>query len=150
MDKLLTEFDYELKTPFEYDFKGSKEQAKFITLYSPTMKHMEHREPIVQAFYQAVSEQTPSGEESSNDVDIKGSDVIALLRISEKVDTYKVGLHFKELLASKDIALIDGQERLIKPLIDKLNPEDFDNIMGEYLCNFMLASLLDKTKKQSD
>ena len=144
----MEEFDYELKNSFEYAHAGQQQKAQFITLFAPGMKHMKHREPLKQAFYQAMMElgnkeeggerqDTTTGQEQEK---IKGSDLLIILRASKVVDTFKLGLHFIELLTSDGIAKVGGDEKMTKPLIDKLSPEDFDGIMGEYLANFIAAS----------
>lgn len=142
----MEDFNYELKTPFKYHHKGQEQEAKFITLFAPTMEHMKHREPLKQAFYQAVldlntgntNEEKP---QPQSEDEMKGDDILVILRASQKVDTFKLGLHFIQLLTSKGIAMVDGSEPMTDSIVKKLKPEDFDNLMGAFFVNFIVASL---------
>lgn len=140
----MEEIRYELKNPFTYHYKGEEKEAQFITLNAPTMKHMKHREPLKQAFYQAVldlqNNTTDDKPQTKSDETMKGEDILMLLRASQKVNTFQLGLHFVQLLISKGIALIDGSEPVTQKVVDDLDPEDFDNLMGDYLANFIAAS----------
>lgn len=145
----MEEFTYELKNSFQYAHAGQELEAKFIALSAPRMKHMKYREPLKQAFYQAMMELGDKQQDeekqdkpvSEKQTEIKGSDLLIILRASQVVDTFNLGLHFIELLTSDGIAMVGGNEKITRPLVEKLHPEDFDGLMGEYLANFIAASL---------
>jgi len=140
---------FELTEKFEYASKGDMVQASFIELAPPTSKNMTECAALKQAFYRALPEgdddnsnENPGADEK---IAITGSEVIALILRSKDVELITVLLHAHELF--KSVGLVEGEEKLTKPLIDKISPDDFENMVGEYLINFILASTLQKMKK---
>jgi len=76
---------------------------------------------------------------------MKAEDVISMLYMSD-VDMNGVLLSAIELFNS-GVALVDGEQRFTKPIIDTLSPDDLELMTGTYLVNFILASALAKAKK---
>lgn len=137
---------YELQTPFDYAHKGEMTTAMFITLRPPTSRHIVECAQLKQFFYRALpknGEVEVEGEEGKTD--LEPEDIISLLAMSQGVELSAVYLTARELFA-KDIALVDGQERLTKPLLEKVDMDDLEQMIGAYMANFILHSVLQKMK----
>lgn len=147
-----SEFIYTLISPFSYAKAGNQLESKFLSLHSPTMRHMQQREPLMQAVCRAVMDfstrDVSDADRAKQEADapdtpkeLSGKEVLAMMRASS-VDMNSVINHFMALLVSRGICQIDGEEPITKDLIEsKLSPEDFDGIMGDYFANFIVASL---------
>lgn len=135
---------FELTESFEYANKGDSVKASFIELSAPTSKNMTECSSLKQAFYRALPEGDDDDDKPEKDdsVEIKGSEVIAMILRSKDVELITVLLHARELF--KSVGLVDGEVGLTKPLMDKITPDDFENMVGDYLVNFILASTLQK------
>lgn len=147
-DSIKTEFDFPLTKKFEYSFKGDTVEASFIRLSEPSANNSMVCAQLKQAFYRAMSEAgEKSGEgatpqnEGKGVADIKPADVMSLLYTSNSVEVHKLLLHAKELFSS-GVALVDGEQKLTKPLIDKISLSDLESMLGGYFVNFILLSVL--------
>jgi len=138
---------YELDIEFEYAHKGDLRKAEFITLYPPTSRNMSEVAALKQAFFRSLPQDDESGEKEEAETEIKGSQVMALISMSVNVELSTVLLTARELFSAKGIADVDGEEKLTKPLIDAMDPNDFYTMTGEYIANFIIASALRKLKK---
>lgn len=143
----------ELTNKFPYSHKGMPvEAAEFIALFPPTSKHMDHIAYLKQCFYRSIPTDTNGSEEigskKDEDKEIDGSSLLQLMMMSDKVEIKNVFLTAKELFCS-GIAMVDGQEKLTKTLLDLVDLDDFEKMVGDYLANFILASALQKMKKSS-
>jgi len=91
---------------------------------------------------------TENGEESNDkkakkDEKISPSDLMSTIYMGGKdINIKEIVLTGKELLTS-GIVMVEGEEKLTRPLCDKLSQEDFEEILGSIMVNFIVASLLD-------
>lgn len=138
---------YELKHPFEYAYKGDVQTASFIELSAPSYKTMSHFVPIKQAFTSAVQELTTtmSGTETSDapkdeDSSVDGAQVLAIM-YQWKGEMSAVYLHAEQLFKS-GVALVDGETKLTSELLNKMDFSDVESMLGDYIANFIAASLL--------
>lgn len=141
--KEVTEKTHTLKYPFEYAFKGEQRSAEFITLLPPTMKQHSQAAALKQSIVRIVSEAIKDDDndnisESDSDSEITSSMVIATIYGSSCVDAPVVWEEAKALL-KLGVAMIDGEQKLTTPLMEKMNPTDFESMVGEYIANFTLA-----------
>jgi hypothetical protein len=145
------EFEYILKTKFGYASKGETAEATFITLFAPTSKTTRQCAALKQAFFRAMGEQEGGGGEEQTDssFDIEGSDVMALLAMSKNVDLPDVIDISKQLFKMPGIALVDGETKLGESLIDRMSVDDIEDMLGEYMINFILASSLKRLREKS-
>ena len=140
----MSEVIYELKHPFEYSSKGEKVPASFITLFAPTFKQIDKVAPIKQAFTAAITELTDSvesGDSQEEAGDITGPQVLQLM-YRWSGDMTKIFLHSEQLFKS-GAALVDGEAPLTTPLMEKMNLTDFEGLLGAYIANFIVPSLMD-------
>ena len=139
----VTEVTYELKKPFEYAFKGEQREAQFVSLFPPTMKQHSQAAALKQSIVRIVTDAVRNaGDESSEGVNTEDSItsemVVNTIYGSGCVDVSVIWEQVKALL-KENVALIDGEQKLTAPLIDKMSPSDFENMAGEYIANFTLA-----------
>ena len=141
----MEEVMYELKNPFEYAFKGESRNASFITLRKPNMKCHDQASDLAQAIlrimrgYQEDKDQGDQGEqEEESDGVIDPSSLAALLTANKDVPVKGVWSAAKSLF-SAGVAQVDGEQKLTLPLIEKMDIEDFENLTGEYVINFIIA-----------
>lgn len=143
------EFTYELQTPVEYAHKGQLETGKFITLKAPTSRNMTECASLKQAFFRAMGtlpkqDRLPVDTPES-DGEIDGEAIMAIITMSTSVELASVLLTAKELFSS-GLAMVEGEEKLTKPIIDTMSQDDLELMTGEYLANFTLASALQRLK----
>lgn len=145
-DDLITEFTHELQVPFDYHYKSQQTKANFITLMAPSVK-TPHRADLKQCFFRAIgggdTSQQPQVDDSAKPETPTGSEIIQLIAMSKDVEL-STFLEFGKVLLSSGVALIDGQTKLIKPLIDVMNPDELEEMLGDYMSNFILASAFKK------
>jgi len=141
----MSQVTYELKDSLEYASKGEKQPATFIEIVAPSFKQMGSFTPIKQALTAALSEVTEGLD--VNPVDDKDPEPITGPQVMQLMhrgsgDMTKVMLHAQQLFKS-GVALIDGEEKLTIPLMDSMSLRDFEGLLGEYVANFIVPSLMD-------
>lgn len=142
----MSEITVELRDGFNYTNKGDVHKATFINLTPPAFKQMSYVTPIKQAFTAAISEiqsnqkvKAEPGQEKG-EASITASEVVALMH-SWSGDMVKVNLWAQGLF--KQCALIEGEVSMTTPLIEKMSMYDFENLLGSYIANFIIPSLMD-------
>lgn len=147
-----TEFQFELTTPIKYHSGGEEVEGTFITLTAPSYKQMDKCIPLKQAFFRAAASINDSVEEANVEPNAPAEaagmtpeGLIALFYQSEE-DMVKVFLYGVELFKSSGVALVDGSVSMKQLLIEKMSQDDLENMLGRYMINFILASVLSKTE----
>lgn len=142
---------YTLNEPFEYAFKGEQEAATFITLLPPTARHIANIAPVKSYIMQAIewvqnlpdadTAETVEGDGSGGDVEsIDPKVMMNTLDRAPGVEVAKVLLHINEMLTS-GLALVEGETRFTKPMLDRLSIPDIYGIAGTFIVNFIVPSL---------
>lgn len=145
-----TEFQYILKQPFTYAHKGDNVEAKFIALTAPTSKTTHECAALKQSFFRAMSEREGTSETTDDtDIEIEGADVMSLIAMSKDVDLPEVLDIGKRLFQMPGIALVDGETKFGNAILDRMSLDDFEDMLGEYMVNFILASSLKRLKEKS-
>lgn len=148
----MSEVVYELKSPFVYATGADAPEAMFIELSAPSYKSMPHMVPIKQAFMAAIKEVSTDvveDKEAPKDLEITGTQVMQLM-YGWSGDLNKIMVYAQELFKSKGVALVDGEEKLTQPLIDKMSVGDFEGMLGAYIANFIAPSLMDGQESSTD
>jgi len=148
----MEEITYELKSPFEYAFKGEMRDAGFVTLRAPTVENIGYVSRLKQGFMKAVTAQkqvvdakdTESNDSGSID-DLTGEMIMAMLSMSD-IDYAGYMNTAKATFLDSGIALLDGEEPLKKTLMSKMSVQDLEGMTGEYLKVFILTSALEMMK----
>lgn len=137
-----TEVLFELTAPFEYASKGEQREAQFITLLPPTMRQHSQaaalRQSIMRMVAKAQREAPAASEDDDEDEGPTAEMVRSIIYTSEAVEANVVWEQAKALF-KEGVALIDGEQKITAPLIEKMSPTDFENMAGEYIVNFTLA-----------
>lgn len=143
------EIDFPLNKKIPYAKDGEQVKGSFVKMFPPSSKQLTQCAFLKQSFIRAVTEQArnnPNAEkESGDEARIKGQDIIYLLYGSESVDMAKILLSAIELFKS-GVAMIEGEVKMTKPLLDEMSNDDLEGMLGEYLANFILRSVLSKKK----
>jgi hypothetical protein len=143
-----TEFNYNLINSLSYHSKGEAADAQFITFRAPSSRNSKECSALKQAFFRALPMEAQTTREVDNP-DISGEDVITMIAISD-VDLPEMLDIAKRLFTSgNNIALIDGETKLTMNLLDQMSQDDLEGMVGSYMVNFILASSLEKMKKES-
>jgi len=137
---------YTLIEPLPYAHKGDEVEGSFITLLPPTSRNMKECAFLKQAFFRAIPRDVEPDEAETDDP-VTGEQIMMLILMSQEVDLAPVLAHGRELLTSGR-ALVDGEAKLTKPLMDKISQADLEGMVGDYMANFILASELRKMKKK--
>jgi hypothetical protein len=64
--------------------------------------------------------------------------VVSAIYGSNSIDANVVWEQAKALF-KEGVALVDGEQKLTAPMIDKMSPDDFEKLTGEYVANFTLV-----------
>lgn len=145
--ELVTDFNYELTTPVEYAFKGNMEAGTFIQLNAPTSKVITQCAKLKQAFFRALPKnQAPVEADGPKDGDVTGEEIMTIITMSPDVELSDVLFAARDLFTS-GLALVEGEVKLTRPLMDAVSQDDLEGMTGEYLANFILASALRKMKQ---
>lgn len=136
-----------LKEKIEYHYKGEEVQGSFVKLLPPTAKHLTITAPIKQMFQLAAvelskEEKTKDEKEEKESSSLNPEDVFQLMCLAgDKINIEKLVLYARDLMTC-GLVLVEGEEKLTKPLYEKLSPDDFEMILGSFIVNFIAASLL--------
>jgi hypothetical protein len=148
---LKSEFDFVLNVPIDYTSKsGTIESAKQIALSAPTVAQDALRIKLKQGFTQslfALSQSAKPSESKSDDGDPDGESIIMLLYASN-LDLVAYKNTFKELVISG--AGTVGDMPITAAIYDRIDPNDADRLLGEYLANFMKLSAPTTKKRKSN
>ena len=147
MTEIKKEVEIVLTEVLSYTPKGSGEMKEAISviLTPPSLKQLKHTTVLKQSFFQAISsmaDDKASSDDSGLAPEMAGSDVIAMIFMSD-VNVTAMFDSAKELFKS-GVAKLDGTQDFNDIILNKLSVEDFENMVGEYLVNFILASTLKK------
>ena len=147
-----TEITVTLDNPFTYSYRGDSREAEFITIHPPTMRQHKQAAALKQSIIQmsvkaatgADSTEEEEGEavddpKSEDDEGFNAEEIILTLYASEHVDINVVFQQAEDLLLCQGIAMIDGEQKLNGPLMQKMTPDDFEKLVGEYIANFTTA-----------
>jgi len=141
------EFEYQLQQSFDYAHKGATVPASKITVKCPSNKVLKSLSVIESEFMAAITKaQQATTQEAIKEAqaNIAGegeldgkSAIMALLSFGNINTCYD---EFKIILTKT--AFVDDDEKFEKPMWDDLSVQDTKALLGEYLVNFILSSLL--------
>jgi len=143
MSKQNEELMVELKSPFKIAKGDDEEEVDFISMSPPTGKISHICASLKSAFFTAVSKLTADTEEKADEEDIKGSDIVNMLYMSG-INMEKVIITAHSLI--KAVGSAGGEKDMTQPMIDRMNPDDIEKCLGEYLANFIRKSALQEMK----
>lgn len=158
--ELKTTFEFRPKLKFSYHTSsGTQETLEFIELRAPTSRHSREGAALLQAFMRAREDidrerakiaalggpvaTTPTEEDVAEATKeaLPGREIIMVMAISDRVDLPEVFDVGRKLFAN-GTAYLDGKVKMTNALLDRMNQDDFEEMLGAYLVNFTLAFLL--------
>lgn len=148
MSEEKTEFRFDLKqSNVSYSSGGNQVGATFISLTAPTSRHSRQCAYLKQAFFRAL----PDGGNPDSDAKFEtpsGAEMITILAMSKHVELPDVLDVGKDLLL-QGVAMVDGDQKLNQHILDQIHAEDVEEMIGEYMVNFTLASTLERMNEKS-
>lgn len=151
--KEITPVEHELKSKIEYATKeGGIEQAQILVLHPPTSKQLKYCCDLKQAFFRAMPQDSSGNDQKeiddADEIELDADQIMMLLAASNDVNLASVLVTASELLTSPGMCFVDGEVKLTKPLLNQLDIDELEEVVGKYLVNFTLASALKKMKEQ--
>ena len=137
-----------LENPVMYGSKsGDRVEAEFIELRPPTTKNSRECAYLKQAFFRAASDQS-DGSDSDQSAEVQGTEegpsaegIMAVISMSQSVDLPDL-IDVAKKLFSSGVAYLDGEMKLTSHVIGEMDEGDFEKMLGEYLANFTVASVI--------
>lgn len=141
------EIIYNLEDSFEYAFQGESKTAGFISLSKPIMKQHFEAAQLQQSIMKMIRKEYSDGDgddvKKEEAADLNGDAVTSemILTLMFCTDSVNINTMFEQAktLFKSGVALIDGEQKLTSSLIYKMSIDDFQNLTGEYIVNFILA-----------
>ena len=142
----MNQIQFTLTTPVKYSHKGEDTDGTFITLTEPTIKQLKYVAAFKKAFYQSA-EKASSGADTDQVKDNGNkekvtSEVIMTLLYAHYPDMEQLFNIAKKLFFSIGVAQVEGDTDFNQTIYDTMTIVDFENMLGEYLVNFILQSAL--------
>lgn len=153
------EFKFDLSQPLTYGHGGELATSSFVILTAPTSRERKECAYLKQAFFVAINENR-SGmdeekverarerlkqEQKKDEELLSGEEVMMMIASSTKVK-FDEFLEVGRRLLQSGVAKIGGEEKLTGALIDKMDMDDFEKLVGDYLAFFTLQSSLTALK----
>lgn len=153
-EEIITEFEYQLQLPIKFAKDGGENEGTFIMLSAPTSRNSKEVGAIRQAFMRALREQLNNDEvieaareqrEAQEDTEESqespsGHQVCNMIAMATKVDYSDFLEVGKKLLASGNVAMVNGAVSMKVSLVDRLSLFDLEEMLGEYITNFINTS----------
>jgi hypothetical protein len=153
---LKKEFDFILQDALVYSHEGKAGIiAKRLLLRAPSTKLLGLASKLSAIVMSALikaresykAEKGGKTEEQSGEID--GSSIYMLVSgSSDSVQMSNLIEHFQELILSDGICLVDGKEPLTIDLFNSLDSRETLRLVGDYIANFLLPSIMSNTKKK--
>ncbi len=153
-EDLKTVFIFPLTKSVPYAFEGNQLQAEAIKLFAPSSIHSKQCAALKQAFFRALPKNIGIDSVDVDEdatADIGGKEIIIMMAMSDSVDLAATFEIARELFVSGDVALLDGQAKMKKIHTQKMSQHDWEQMIGAYMANFILASaLIEMNEKRSN
>lgn len=136
--------DYILKQPFKYHCSGQELTAKSIKLIGPAPKHRRECQHIKSGFMELAQRQAerPKTDQTKDkeEDELTSKDYYRMfLMAGDAINNYMRS--FEKILISGG-GIVDGKEPITKNIVENISVEDFENLFGRYLKDFLISSLM--------
>lgn len=142
-------FTFELSEPIEYSAQGELRDGKSITFYAPKPSQRKRVMKLKQAFFQSLPKATGTEaprekQTNTEDPEIDGD---AVLLIIAQSDT-----DYAEFIETGRFVLCDNGKiedavSLTSVTLDKVSMDDMEQMVGQYVANFIVKSALSSLGK---
>jgi hypothetical protein len=144
-------FIFNLSEELEYSKSGNFVKTASLELRAPGMNEYDESMDFAQGILAAIMEVGRNQNFSEEDLEkarkksdteksMTADEIIPVLLASRNVKFKDTATYFKKLLVL--VCTTDGIVYLTSDLINKLNPQDFTKLLGEYAANFIVPSLI--------
>jgi hypothetical protein len=155
---LKKEFEFILQDTLIYSHEGKAGiTAKRLLLRAPTTKLLSLASKLSSTVMSALikaremyKDKEGDGKGSAQGGDVDGDTIYML--ISGSIDTKQMSDFietFQELILSTNICLVDGKEPLTLDLFNSLDSRETLRLVGDYIANFLLPSIMGNSKKRT-
>jgi hypothetical protein len=161
--QLIKEFEYTLSSPIKYQFNGEHLETNILYLKAPADVHRKIAPKIAQNVMRAFMAQNENFETKKKDGkkgkkdeeeiqekkegEITKEVIIMLLYSSRVIDIVEFKEEFRELLLSAGICSLNNNVYLSTGHLQQIDQREIDDLMGDYISNFLLPSVLTQKKK---
>ncbi len=147
----MEKFNFELKNPVKYSGGGVDLNASFITLKEPSIDQLDHVAFFQKAVLRCIKsmnnneESNPSTESSGdNSAEKITAHQVLMILTQEYPDMNQLFNTAKKLFYCVGIASVEGEVDFTNAIYKTMSISDFQNMMCEYLVNFILPSVLNQ------
>ncbi|KKN52104.1 hypothetical protein LCGC14_0615780 [marine sediment metagenome] len=153
------EIEFELEEPIQYAVDGGTSEATLVILKAPTTRNRRDclflKQQFLRALHEVSGEQDSKKkktEEPEDETDTKEEEPdpeeVAILIGSSSVDLGEFFDRARALMC-RGSAFIEGKVEMTTELFDRMSMEDSERMIGSYMVNFIVRSVLMKQKKAS-
>lgn len=147
----MKQVDFLLKSPIEIMDGGKIVPCDKLIMTAPSVSMMRYAMPLKQGLLSSmvklnkqINAEQSKDQGGENQGELTGEAVLSILYMSD-LDINKYTETFKDLCAEGAVKLKNG-DKMQSHLIDKMSAEDFESLLGEYVANFIIGSLLSRTQ----
>lgn len=140
-------FVFELDEKVEYSHQGDQTEGSSVTFYAPKPNQRKKTTQLKQMFFRALPTDGDADQKSEAEPDIKGTDILFLIAQSDA--DYPHFIEVGRSLVCDRTGKVDDVEFLTTVIADKLDIEVLEEMIGEYVANFIVRSALASLMKNS-
>jgi hypothetical protein len=143
MSDVIREFRYTLTTSFQYAYEGEALDATYLMVSAPKSKHSKPCAQLKQGFLRALADAEGGGDDAkaAGPPELTGELVIMMLGMSKNVELADM-LEVGRTLFTSGLVMVDGVTKLSKSLADEMTQEDWEALLGDFMANFTVRSVL--------
>jgi hypothetical protein len=148
MAKLVQEFEFELETPVSVHKGGGLAPVTKLLLKAPTNAHRYQLTKLKQGFISALlSMQKTFAGAKGDDNEVFNGQVILMALLASDIDFAEYMNHFRDMISS-GLCVVDGSINLTPHLFDQFSMEDSEALLGKYIENFLVSSVMKLLKSE--
>lgn len=149
MTEIKVEFAFTLNHPIEFSYGGEVQEGNSLTIKCPSNAVLNQLTFIEQQFLKAQiqaqkltpQEEVKPSDTSLDDLQNGGNAMIAILMMGG-ADVSGCYSSLRQILTSPKMCYVNGHTELTDALWKRISPYDIRKLLGEYIINFIMPSLL--------
>jgi len=137
-------FEFTLSEPIEYSTKGEVREGTSITFYAPKANQRKKVMKLKQTFFQSLpkGDGTPQQEKQTpNEVPEIDGDAVLFI-VAQSTADYAEFIEIGRSVICDRNAKIDDNEYLTVVTLDKVDIDEMEKMVGQYVANFIVKSAL--------
>lgn len=136
-------FKFDLPEPIMYATRGEPAEGTSITCYAPKPNQRKKVMKLKQMFFQSLPKsegQTTEKQPTAEDTEITGDAVLFV--VAQSNADYSEFIEIGRSILCEANAKVNDEEYLTTVLIDKLDLDVMEDLIGQYVANFIVKSAL--------